>query len=113
MIDTSATLVGNLEPWPSKERLSELLESRGLSVYLGNYSVQIRNIPHTSFSFESYGGNVCDPQISADSDSPEKMFDLAKDISNIFIEANIKHRFEIYNHKDELAFYLHHQWPHV
>jgi hypothetical protein len=39
------------------------------------------------------------------------MIDSAEIVSRILANANIKHRFEIYDHKDALACYLHHSWP--
>ena len=85
MTDTSSTLAGTLEPWPKKEVLGELLQSHGLEIYIGRYSVQIRGNSPTHFSFEQYGENTSDPVIEADSDSPENMEKLAQIVSTIYI----------------------------
>jgi hypothetical protein len=35
----------------------------------------------------------------------------AKLISDALARANIEHRFEIYDDRDEIGGYLHHEWP--
>jgi|TARA_B110000902_G_scaffold255140_1_gene320077 hypothetical protein len=109
MIDTSAFMVGRLSPWPSKEELADLLNSNGLDISIGKYSIRIKNFSH--FVFQQYGGDLGEPDIDADAESAAEMIDSAEIVSRILANANIKHRFEIYDHKDALACYLHHSWP--
>ena len=112
MTNTSSFLSGSLDPWPAKETLRKLLQSNGLDIYLGKYSVRLMNLDSgSSFSFEHYGGDICDPTISAYSNSPENMLSVAQLVSNTLIKAKIKHRFEIYDYEDKMTSYLHHEWP--
>ena len=108
MTDTTAVLYGELSPWPSKEDLANLLCSNGLNIYVGTYSLRLENFEH--FIFQEYGGDLGEPQIDADASSTAEMVVNAKTVSKILAGAGIKHRFEIYDHSDSLACYLHHAW---
>ena len=109
MTDTTVFMVGQLSPWPSKEDLADLLSSNGLNIYVGKYSLRIKDFSH--FVIQEYGGDLGEPQIDADAKSITEMVDSAKTLSSILTNTDIKHRFEIYDHKDSLACYLHYGWP--
>jgi hypothetical protein len=109
MPDTSAYLAGELEPWPTKDRMVALLRDAGLDFKEGRYSIRVEDCSH--FIFEEYGGDLGDPQIDADADSLEQMMRDGKLISDILTHAGIKHRSEIYDDQNEMASYLHHEWP--
>jgi hypothetical protein len=111
MEDTSATLNGECAPWPAKERLASILREAGLEIYVGPYSVQVRNDPGFSFSFEHYGGDICDPMIAADADDANSMIRGGKLVSAALTTARIRHRFEVYDWTDRLVEYLHYDWP--
>ena len=111
MEDTSATLNGECAPWPAKERLVSILRDAGLKIYVGPYSVQVRNDPSFSFSFEHYGGDICDPMIAADANDAASMIRGGKLVSAALASARIRHRFEVYDWTDRLVEYLHYDWP--
>jgi hypothetical protein len=104
-----AYLAGQLATWPNKDQLALLLRNAGLKVIAGKYSIRIEDCSH--FAFEEYGGDIGEPTIDADADTPEDMMRDARLVSNALTAAGIKHRFEIYNASDELVGYLHHCWP--
>ena len=108
MSDEWVHIAGELKPWPTKENLTEALRSNGLTVYEGKYFVRIEF--ESRFSFEQYGGDLGDPGISADADSLEVMIRDATLVSDALAQANIRHRFEIYNKQNKLEGYLHHKW---
>ncbi len=107
--DHSAFVSGELRPWPSKDHLASALRAAGLRVYVGQYCVRIEDCSH--FVFQQYGGDICEPSIEADADSPEAMVKDAKLVSDALERNGIKHRFDIYDGKNQLVAYLHHEWP--
>ena len=109
MSDNFATLHGQLDTWPSKERLAQVLLAAGLHVYVGRYSVRVEDCE--CFSFEQYGGDLGDPIIGADAETTEQMALDGQLVSNALAAAGIKHRFEIYDNERNLASYLHYDWP--
>jgi hypothetical protein len=105
----SAYIAGQLVSWPTKERMAALLRDAGLHVHVGRYSIRIDDCSH--FTFQQYGGDLGDPSIEADAHSVEEMMREGKLVSDALAHAGIKHRFEIYNDRDELSGYLHDEWP--
>lgn len=106
MEETHANLYGELRRYPRKKRLAKLLANMGFDVYVGRYSVRI---PH--FVFREYGGLFPHPVIDADADSVEILSQETKRLSEALTQFDLAHRFEIYNHNDQLVAYFHHQWP--
>ena len=107
---TDAYLAAELAEWPDMSRMASLLQSAGLRVSVGRYSIRIDDFPH--FAFQEYGGDLCDPQIKADADNTETLATEAKRVSDIFSSAGLVHRFEIYQHGiDEMTHYFHYRWP--
>ena len=111
MEDTSATLNGECSPWPTKEHLASVLRGAGLEIYVGPYSVQLRGDPNFSFSFEHYGGDICDPMIAADAVDAAAMIRGGKLVSAALAAAGIRHSFEVYDRTGQAVEYLHHDWP--
>lgn len=109
MKDESCWIAGELAEWPTKEGLAEILRAAGLTVYVGRYSIRIENCYH--FTFQEYGGDLGDPCIDADASSLEEMMRDGALVSNVLAQANIRHRFEIYDVDQNLLGYLHHLWP--
>ena len=109
MVDTSASMAGELAEWPSKNRMAAILRDAGLRVYVGRYSIRVKDCSH--FVFREYGGDLGEPSIDADSDCADNMTREAKLVSDALIKAGIVHRFEIYDHRDDMVEYLHHGWP--
>jgi hypothetical protein len=108
-MDTFAHIAGQLASWPPKDEMASILRRAGLSVTVGQYSIRLDDCEH--FVFQEYGGDLGDPSIDADADSSDHLLRDASRVSRALAEANIRHRFEIYDHNDVLAGYLHHDWP--
>jgi hypothetical protein len=89
--------------------MARLMETAGFSVYIGRYSIRLRDCEH--FAFQEFGGDLGDPQFDADASSLAKMLEDAGRVSDALTAADIRHRFELYNGNDELVGYLHHRWP--
>ncbi len=111
MEGTSATLNGECSPWPAKERLAAVLRDAGIQIYSGPYSVQVRGDSAFSFSFEHYGGDICDPLIVADAVDADAMIRGGRLVSAALTAADIRHRFEVYDWTGRLVEYLQHGWP--
>ena len=109
MDDHSGVVAGECLPWPTKFRLADLLRAAGLKVAEGRHSVRVEDCEH--FVFQHYDGDAPGPSIDADAESVERMLADATLVSRALAAANIKHRFEVYGPDDELAGYLHHDWP--
>lgn len=86
-----------------------ILRDAGLAVNEGQFSVRVQSCSH--FVFQEYGGDLGDPTIDADAESVEEALRDVQIVSKALAHAGIKHRFEIYNPHDELAGYVHHNWP--
>ncbi len=108
-MDTSAHIAGQLTEWPSKERMANILRDAGLQVYVGDYSIGVKDCSH--FVFQEYGGDFGNPTIDADAKSAEDMLREGKLVSDALAKARIRHRFEIYAQGDEMVGYLHYNWP--
>ncbi len=108
MSNDTSTVHGELRPWPSKERLAEILREGGLEVRVSDYSVRVVNCDH--FVFQEYGGDRGEPQLNADAVSPAAMLRDAHLVSNALAAAQVVHRFEIFDGKESVG-YLHYGWP--
>lgn len=105
----SAHIAGGLAAWPSKDRMADILRAAGLRIVVREYAIRVEDCAH--FVFQEYGGDLGDPQIDADADSVEAMLADGKLVSDALARAGIRHRFEVYDDRDELAGYLHWDWP--
>lgn len=102
-------LSGEIDRWPSKTEMVQVMENAGLSIIEGRYSIRIKDCEH--FGFQEYGGDLGDPVIEADASSLEKMLDDASRVSAALTAAKIRHRFELYDEDDdEMVGYLHYLW---
>jgi hypothetical protein len=109
MVDTSANIEGELASWPTKRQMAAILRDAGLRIRVGRYSIRVEDC--SWFVFQHYGGDLCDPCIESDADSSEQMLRDGKLVSDALSRAGIRHRFEVYDHRDEMVGYLHHEWP--
>lgn len=105
----SAHIAGQLAGWPTKDGMAAILRNAGLRVQVGQYSVRIQNCSH--FVFQEYGGDLGDPSVDADADTVEELIREGRLVSDALARAGVRHRFEIYNDRDELCSYLHYNWP--
>jgi hypothetical protein len=105
----SIYLSGQVEPWPSMEEMILLLQNVGLEFTVGRFSIRMKDMEH--FVFQSYGGDLGPPSIDADASSLEQMLNDAGRISKALTDADVKHRFEIYDDGDKQVGYIHHRWP--
>jgi hypothetical protein len=85
------------------------MEAAGFSVCVGRYSIRLQDCEH--FVFQEYGGDLGDPQFDADASTLDRMLDDGGRVSAALASADIRHRFELYNERDEIVGYLHHRWP--
>ena len=93
---------GELQPWPTKERLATVLREAGFDVYVGRYSVRIEGI-RSSISFEHYGGDISAPTLAADAEHVEDLCHDAARLSAALSAARQAHLFEVYDGNDQLA----------
>ncbi len=107
--DTSVWIAGGLSAWPEKQQMAAILRAAGLDLYVGPYSIRIEDCSH--FVFQHYGGDISEPCVEADADSLEQMMRDAKLVSDALARAGIRHRFEIYDCRQKMVGYLHHNWP--
>jgi hypothetical protein len=105
----SAHIAGQLACWPTKDRMAAILRDAGLHVHEGRYSVRIEDCSY--FVFQEYGGDLGEPAVDADADTVEELMREGRLVSDALARAGLRHRFEIYNDRDELCGYLHHEWP--
>lgn len=104
-----ARLAGDITNWPTKDRMVGILKDAGLNVSVGQYSIRVNDCEH--FVFQEYGGDLGDPSVDADANTVEEMLRDARIVSDALCHAGIKHRFAIYDDRDELHDYLHYEWP--
>lgn len=102
-------LYGQLRNWPTKEVMAELLKRAGFQVYVGRYKIRIEDFDY--FIIQQYGEDLGDPQFDTEADSADEMVQIAMQVSEVFREAGLTHRFEIYDEHDNQVVYLHYQWP--
>jgi hypothetical protein len=106
----TAILAGELAEWPDMDRMASILQSAGVSIGVGRYSIRLNEF--SNFSFQEYGGDLGDPQIEADADDVETLAVEAGRVSRILADAGLVHRFEIYQDGvDEMTHYFHYGWP--
>lgn len=110
MSNERAVLGSQIDGWPSKEEMCHLLKSANLNLNIGKYSIRIADFDH--FVFREYGGDLGGPCITADAEAVEELERQSKMVSEALSKAGIRHRFEVYDGKDELVAYFHHKWPH-
>ena len=91
------------------QEMASLLRSGGVAVTEGRYSLRLTDFDH--FVLQQYGGDIGDPHIDFEHYSLDEMLRDAGRISTIFTNADLRHRFEIYNDSEEMIGYLHHDWP--
>ena len=89
--------------------MTAILRDAGLDVTVGRHAVRIDDCAH--FIFQEYGGDLGDPVVDADADTIEDMIRDVRLVSEALSCAGVKHRFEIYDNNNNLAAYLHHNWP--
>jgi len=104
-----ARVTGQLDVWPSKEGMADILRAGGLAVTVGVYSICVEG--HSRFKFQQYGGDLGDPVIDADAESVPELLAAARLVSDALAQAGIVHRFEVYDDDHQMAGYLHHGWP--
>ncbi|WP_375186157.1 hypothetical protein [Pseudooceanicola sp.] len=102
-------LAAEIIKWPSKAELVLMFEADGYAVTEGRYSVRLKDFDH--FAFRELGGDISQGCITADHTSTEELIAFSTRVSKTLSKAGVKHRFEIYNEKEELAAYLHYDWP--
>ncbi len=105
-----AWIAGELESWPSKDEMTQLLSAAGLRVTAGQYAIRVCD--HSEVVFREYGGDLGQPVISADADSVEELLSRAEPVSRALAAAGLRHRFEFYDDSSgRIRGYLHHDWP--
>ena len=102
-------IAGELEAWPTMSQMARLLRDAGLAVSVGRYSLRLTDFDH--FVFQEYGGDLGNPDVDFEADSLDDMLRDAGRVSLILANADLRHRFEIYDDSHELVGYLHHDWP--
>jgi hypothetical protein len=108
-MDTDIRLYGQIDHWPTMATMARLVEAAGFSVSVGRYSLRLQDCEH--FVFQEYGGDLGDPQVVADASILDRMLDDRGRVSAALASADIRHRFELYNERDDIVGYLHHRWP--
>jgi hypothetical protein len=102
-------IAGELEHWPSKHELADILKAAGLRCSVGKYSIRIEDCDH--FYFQNYGGDICEPSIDADSDSVDQLTREAEMVSSALGKGGLRHRFEMLDDNGVEVAYFHHEWP--
>ena len=108
-MDESIRLHGQIEKWPNKTEMADLFKAAGLTVYVGQYSIRLKDCEH--FVFQEYGFNAGEPLIEADASTLEKMLEDGSRVSEILANAHLRHRFELWDDTNKLVGYIHHLWP--
>lgn len=109
LFDLTAHVCGQLERWPTRDEMVRILAAAGLRVSEGRYSIRVSDCSH--FQFCGYGGDVGDPSIDADADTPAEMIRDARIVSSALAKAGVRHRFGIYDDDGNQFGYVHHRWP--
>lgn len=89
--------------------MAALLREAGLRVTTGRYSVRVDDCSH--FVFQHYGGDLGEPSVEADADTPAGLLREAGLVSAALARADLVHRFELYDEQGTMVGYLHHRWP--
>lgn len=108
-MSSTIRLCGELAPWPSREALAELLGVAGLRVTVGQHSLRVADCTH--FVFQDFGRPTGDPTVDADGPDLATLSKEAAQVSAALAQADVRHRFELYDERDEMVGYLHHRWP--
>ncbi|MGB0901416.1 hypothetical protein [Halocynthiibacter sp.] len=109
MNDEYAVVAGQIENCPSKDELAQVLLSAGYEAYVGRYSIRLEEFDR--FSFQELGSDPRTPYIDANHRNVSELIAFSQRVSRTLADAHIKHVFEIYDANEELAAYLHHNWP--
>jgi len=109
MSNEHAILAAEISKWPSKTELVNIFRSDGYAVIEGKYSVRLAEFDH--FAFRELGGDLGHGSITADHNSTEELVDFSSRVSGTLANSGIRHRFEVYSGKEELAAYMHYDWP--
>lgn len=109
MLETWTRIYGEVDPWPSMSQMESILRAAGLEVYVGRYSIVVKDCE--SFSFEEYGGDLGDPCIVADAETADVAIRDAKLVSDALTKAGVRHCFSVEDEHQRLLAYLHHDWP--
>ncbi len=109
MNEEHATLAAELDSWPAKKSLMDLLTSDGFDVAEGKFSIRLNDFEH--FVFRELDGGIRSGSITADHVSTRELVDFSHRVSHTLAKGNIRHRFEVYSGEGELAAYIHHDWP--
>jgi hypothetical protein len=91
MTDASIHIAGELQAWPDKQRMADILRAAGLRVTVGPYSVRVQDCSH--FVFQHDGGDRGEPVIDADAESLDEMLHDAGLVSRALARAGVGHRF--------------------
>ena len=108
-MDSDVQICGELADWPPMLEMVNILTTAGLGLSVGRYSIRLTDFDH--FVIQEYGGDMGVPEIDFEADCLEDMLRDAGRVSNILADANLRHRFEIYDNAHEMVGYLHHDWP--
>ena len=108
-METEIYLSGGIDGWPTQSQMVKIMRAAGFSVTVGRYSIRLDDCDH--FIFQEYGGDLGEPQIDADANSLETMMRDAVRVSQALTDADIRHRFELYDDANKMVGYLHHDWP--
>ena len=109
MNDENATLAAEITKWPSKAELIDIFRDDGFVVSEGRYSVILADFDH--FAFRELGGDLGTGCVTADHPSIEELVTFSGRVSQTLAKSGIRHRFEVYSEKEDLAAYFHHDWP--
>ena len=104
-----AGISAEIENWPNKNQLCQILESADLTLNVGKYAIRITDFDH--FVFRELGGDLSPPCITADAESADELIRQSSIVSEALSIAEVRHRFEVYDGNDELVAYHHYNWP--
>ena len=108
-MDQYAILYSEIDDWPSKAVMADLLLRSGFDITVGTYSIRMNDFSH--FVFREFGGDLGLPCITADDESLDALLEFSARVSEALGKNNVRHRFEIYDASERLAGYFHHDWP--
>ena len=108
MSDDYSILVGELAEMPGKEKLNAALAAGGFTTNVGEYAIRINGFEE--FVFRHLKGDIGDPVVSASHDSADDLAQYAALVSAALRQADIAHRFEIYDSTGDLFASQEHRW---
>ena len=109
MSNEYALLAAEMSRWPSKNELASIFRSDGYTVIEGEFSVKLADFDH--FVFRELSGDLSPGSVSADHRSTEELVVFSRRVSRTLANSGIRHRFEVYSDREELAAYMHYNWP--